>query len=111
SASLWCLKTGQATQVNQLAELSGYHRTTISTWLSQYRQGETRCLLLEVRPKPGRPTAINGKVRQQLLTEVQHREGKSQLSRITALVIRRWWGAGTLLWQCIKRCAITFKLN
>jgi hypothetical protein len=31
---LWWLKTGQANQVNQLAHLSGYHRTTISKWLS-----------------------------------------------------------------------------
>ncbi|MBW4654593.1 MAG: helix-turn-helix domain-containing protein [Kaiparowitsia implicata GSE-PSE-MK54-09C] len=34
---LWWLKTGQATSVEQLAEISGYHRTTVSRWLSQYR--------------------------------------------------------------------------
>ena len=31
---LWWLKTAQANQVNQWAHLSGYHRTTISKWLS-----------------------------------------------------------------------------
>jgi hypothetical protein len=32
-----------------------------------------------VRPKPGRPTAITGKIRQQLQRELQDLEGKSQL--------------------------------
>ena len=62
---LWWLKTGQANQVNQLADLSGYHRTTVSRWLSQYRQGGLEALL-EVHPKPGRPTAIAGDIRKQL---------------------------------------------
>ncbi|PSO63347.1 MAG: hypothetical protein BRC38_02330 [Cyanobacteria bacterium QH_6_48_35] len=75
---LWWLKTRQATQVNQLADLNGYHRTTISTWLSQYRQGGLDALL-EVRPKPGRPAAITGKIRQHLQQELQDPEGKSQL--------------------------------
>ncbi|MBD1916454.1 helix-turn-helix domain-containing protein [Phormidium sp. FACHB-322] len=36
---LWWLKTGVVTSVNHLAQLSGYHRTTVSRWLSEYRQG------------------------------------------------------------------------
>ncbi|PSO98177.1 MAG: hypothetical protein BRC55_16460 [Cyanobacteria bacterium SW_8_48_13] len=75
---LWWLKTGQAQQVNQLTHLSGYHRTTVSKWLSKYRQAGLDALLV-VHTKPGRPTAITGKIRQQLVQELQDPEGKSQL--------------------------------
>ena len=71
---LWWLKTGQAQQVNQLTHLSGYHRTTISSWLSKSRQGGLDALLA-VRSKPGRPTAITGKIRQQLERELEDSEG------------------------------------
>ncbi|PSP01388.1 MAG: hypothetical protein BRC51_13425 [Cyanobacteria bacterium SW_12_48_29] len=43
---LWWLKTGQAQQVNQLTHLSGYHRTTVSKWLSKYRQAGLDALLV-----------------------------------------------------------------
>ncbi|MEM9004116.1 MAG: helix-turn-helix domain-containing protein [Cyanobacteria bacterium P01_F01_bin.86] len=71
---LWWLKTGKANRVNQLAELSGYHRTTVSRWLSQYRQGGLETLL-EVHPKPGRPAAIAGNIRQRLQQELEKPEG------------------------------------
>ena len=81
---LWWLKTAQANQINQLAQLSGYHRTTVSRWLSKYRQGGLDALL-EVRPKPGRPTAITGKIRQQLQRELQDPEGFSSYKEV-----QRW---------------------
>lgn len=78
---LWWLKTGQANQVNQLAELSGYHRTTVSRWLSQYRQGGLD-LLLEVHPKPGRPPAIAGTVRQKLEQALENPESFSTYKEV-----------------------------
>jgi hypothetical protein len=36
---LYWLKSRQAKRVEELAVLSGHHRTTISRWLSQYRSG------------------------------------------------------------------------
>jgi len=36
---LWWLQSGPAIQVNELVRLSGYHRTTVSSWFSPYRQG------------------------------------------------------------------------
>jgi hypothetical protein len=47
--ALWWLQSGQANSVNQLAQLSGRHRTTISNWLSRYRTGGLNALL-EVTP-------------------------------------------------------------
>ena len=51
---LWWLKSAQASSVNQLAQLSGRHRTTISSWLSGYRKAGLDALL-EVHTSPGRP--------------------------------------------------------
>lgn len=71
---LWWLKQEQVSQVNELAQLSGYHRITISRWLSRYRQGGLEALL-ERKPRPGRPRAIDGEVREQLTQELKDPEG------------------------------------
>ena len=71
---LWWLKSGQATQANELASLSGYHRTTVSGWLSQYRQGGLAQLLSRGH-SPGRPRAIAGELREQLAQELETPEG------------------------------------
>jgi len=71
---LWWLKQEQVRQVNELAQLSGYHRITVSRWLSRYRQGGLEALLAR-QPKPGRPRAIDGAVRQQLARELEDPEG------------------------------------
>lgn len=71
---LWWLKQEQVSQVNELAQLSGYHRITISRWLSRYRQGGLEALL-ERKPRTGRPRAIDGEVRQQLIQELEDPEG------------------------------------
>ncbi|MBD2110062.1 helix-turn-helix domain-containing protein [Nodosilinea sp. FACHB-13] len=71
---LWWIKTGQLSSVNALAQMSGYHRTTVSRWLSAYRQGGLE-VLLAVQPKPGRPPKIRGAIRQRLERELQDPEG------------------------------------
>lgn len=71
---LWWLKTGAVTRVNHLADLSGYHRTTVSRWLSEYRQGGLE-VLLAVHPKPGRTPKIRGEIRARLERELQDPEG------------------------------------
>lgn len=71
---LWWLKIGEVTSVNKLAQVSGYHRTTVSRWLSQYRQGGLEALLA-VHPKPGRTPKIRGEIRERLEKELQDPEG------------------------------------
>lgn len=48
---LWWLKTGKATTVKQVVQWSGYHRSTVSRWLKQYRDGGLDALLHE-KPRP-----------------------------------------------------------
>lgn len=78
---LWWLKQEQVSQVNELAQLSGYHRITISRWLSRYRQGGLEALLAR-KPKPGRPRAIDGEVREQLAQELEDAEGFSSYKEV-----------------------------
>lgn len=84
---LWWLKTGQATRVDQLAALSGCHRTTVSRWLSQYRQGGLAALL-KVAFKSGRPRAITGEVLAALEEELKEPEGFSSYGEV-----QRWLAA------------------
>ena len=42
---LYWLKTRQAESVGHLASLVSHHRTTVSRWLSKYRQGGLKALL------------------------------------------------------------------
>lgn len=71
---LWWYKSGQASSVNGLAELSGRHRVTVSKWLSCYRISGLEALL-DVRTSPGRPTVIGAQVREQLQQELQDPQG------------------------------------
>jgi transposase len=50
---LYWLKSGQAKTVEELATLSGHHRTTISRWLSNYRNGGVT-ELLNIKKSTGR---------------------------------------------------------
>ena len=86
---LWWLKTGQATGVSQLTHLSGYHRTTISRWLSKYRQGGIDALL-EVRSSTGRPQIITGEVRQELMRELEDPEGFSSYKQVQQWLAAVW---------------------
>ena len=85
---LWWLKTGQATQVNELAERSGYHRVTISRWLSCYRQQGLERLLVDRPRKGGRPPVIDGEVRRSLEQELQDPHGFSSY-----LEVQKWLAA------------------
>ncbi|MCF2971472.1 helix-turn-helix domain-containing protein [Synechococcus sp. Nb3U1] len=78
---LWWLKTGQAKRVEQLAQLSGCHRTTVSRWLSQYRQSGLEGLV-EVASRSGRPRAISGEVLASLERELQDPEGFSSYGAV-----------------------------
>ncbi len=81
---LWWLQTGQCHQVNQLVELSGYHRTTISRWLSSYREGGL-ARLLEVRVSTGRPRNLSDEVLADLQRELNEPEGFESY-----LEVQRW---------------------
>ena len=78
---LWWLKTGQATSVAQLAKLSGCHRTTVSRWLSQYRQSGLESLV-KIAIISGRPQAITGEVLAALKRELQEPEGFSSYGEV-----------------------------
>ena len=107
---LWWLKTAQANQINQLARLSGYHRTTVSRWLSKYRQGGLDALL-EVRPKPGRPTAITGKIRQQLVRVLKIQKGSAATPGSSRVVASSGWRKCSLQNGAHAQCALTSKPN
>ncbi|PSO70552.1 MAG: hypothetical protein BRC42_09705 [Cyanobacteria bacterium QS_1_48_34] len=105
------MKTAQASQINQWAHLSGYHRTTESSWLSKSRQGGLDALL-EVRPKPGRTTSITGKIRQQLVRVLQDSEGFSSNARKFKGGCKRWvWRKCSLQNGAHAQCALTSKPN
>jgi len=93
---LWWLKSGQATQVNELVRLSGYHRTTVSGWLSQYRQGGLTQLLARGQ-SPGRPRAIAGDLRAHLVRELDTPEGFASYGEV-----QRWLAA-------VHGCEVPYK--
>ena len=76
---LWWLKTGAVSSVNQLAEMSGYHRTTVSRWLSHYRRSGLESLL-EKHPKTGRIPRIRGEVRSRLEARLNDPNGFGRYS-------------------------------
>ena len=71
---LWWLNTGEATTVKQVVQWSGYHRSSVSRWLKQYREGGLDALLAQ-KPRPGRPRAITGPVLEHLKRELEDPEG------------------------------------
>ena len=71
---LWWLKTGQVTTVTQAAAQGGHHRTTVSRWLSKYRDGGLEHLLAP----PYRPRRI------------------SKLWRDSTLAVSRAWAGDSL---------------
>ncbi|MFQ3627447.1 MAG: helix-turn-helix domain-containing protein [Cyanobacteriota bacterium] len=78
---LWWLKTGQARSVEQLAQLSGCPRTTLSRWLSQYRQSGLEAFV-EVASRSGRPRAIRDEVLASLERALQEPEGFSSYGAV-----------------------------
>ncbi len=71
---LYLIKTHQAETVGHLATLTGRHRVTISSWLSQYRKGGLDSLL-EIGKSPGRTPLILTEVKERLNQELLDPEG------------------------------------
>jgi transposase len=67
---LYWLKSGQAQTVEELAALSGHHRTTVSRWLSQYRNGGI-AELLNIKKSTGRQRLIPSEVESCLIEELK----------------------------------------
>jgi transposase len=67
---LYWLKSGQAQTVEELAALSGHHRTTVSRWLSQYRNGGI-AELLNIKKSTGRHRLISSEVESRLIEELK----------------------------------------
>jgi putative transposase len=71
---LYWLKSGQSQSVDELASLSGHHRTTVSRWLSLYRSGGL-ATLLNIKKSPGRRRKLSREVEIRLVSELSEPEG------------------------------------
>ena len=78
---LWWLKTGQSQTVNQLATMGGQHRTTVSRWLSLYRQGGLEALM-KIPVRSGRPRRMSDEVLADLQRELADPEGFSSYGEV-----------------------------
>ncbi len=78
---LWWLKTEKVKSVAQISEWSGYHRTTVSRWLSSYRQQGLEAML-EIKDKSGRPSVMPEAVKERLRAELKKEEGFSSYKQI-----------------------------
>src|SRR4028119_2110960 len=71
---LYWLKTQRVDSVLSAAVRLGKHRTTIQRWLSSYRSGGIKELLLQ-KPRSGRPRIMNPETVERLSKELQEPEG------------------------------------
>lgn len=78
---LWWLKTGQSETVNQLASMGGQHRSTVSRWLSLYRQGGLEALM-QIAARSGRPRRMSTEVLADLERELADPEGFSSYKEV-----------------------------
>ncbi|MGK7951494.1 MAG: transposase [Xenococcaceae cyanobacterium] len=78
---IYWLKTNQANSVGHLAVMVGRHRTTVSRWLSKYRQGGLEALLT-IESSPGRTATIPPEVLTKLKEELSDPEGFSSYGEI-----------------------------
>ena len=78
---MYWLKTKQVQTTSAIASLIGRHRTTVSRWLSKYRQGGLKCLL-EVKKSPGRAPLITPAVEEKLIQEFQDPQGFASYQEI-----------------------------
>lgn len=86
---LWWIKTGAVTRVNDLAQMSGYHRTSVSRWLSSYRQGGLSSLLA-VHPKTGRRPKLSVEIREQIAEKLADPIGFGSYKEVHAWVQERF---------------------
>ena len=86
---LYWLKSGQAKTVEELAVLSGHHRTTISRWLSNYRNGGLP-ELLNIKKSPGRKRIIPPEIESHLVEELKDSEGFSSYEEVQIWLKAIW---------------------
>ena len=84
---LWWLKTEKVKSVGQLSDWSGYHRTTISRWLSCYRQ-QGLAVMLELKHSSGRPSVMPPEVKERLKAELAKESGFGSYQEIQAWLAR-----------------------
>lgn len=78
---LWWIKTGQATQHQELSRMLGRDGSTVTRWLQKYRQGGL-AKLLEVKASPGATPKIQGEMRSHLEEKLKCPEGFSSYGEI-----------------------------
>ena len=86
---LYWLKSGQAKAVEDLAILSGHHRTTISRWLSQYRSRVIR-ELLNIKKSRGRQRRIVPEIESYLVEKLKDPEGFESYKEVKAWLKAIW---------------------
>lgn len=79
--SLYWLKTKQIETTEAIASLVGKHRTTVSRWLSRYRQGGIKALLTKGKSS-GRKRVLTPEVEAKLIQELRDEEGFSSYKEI-----------------------------
>ena len=78
---LYWLKTRLAKTVGDLSSLSGKQRTTVSKWLSLYREGGLS-KILDIGSSSGRKPAIPPDIQKALINELNNPEGFSSYKEI-----------------------------
>lgn len=78
---LYLLRSGQAKNRKQVADLLGVHRTTIGNWLLSYETGGLE-KLLERRYPPGAVPALTEEQRELLRAELREPDGFSSYKEI-----------------------------
>ena len=71
---LYLLKSGQASQRQQVAALVGVHRNSVSDWLNAYTAGGLETMLA-VKPLPGKRPALRPEQLAQLTEALRRPEG------------------------------------
>lgn len=78
---LWWLKTGQVSQHQELSQRLGRSPACITRWLSQYRQGGIKQLLV-VKTAPGAEPKIQGQALEKLQARLKSEVGFSSYGEI-----------------------------
>ena len=74
--ALYWIKSNLVKTIANLAALSGKHRTTVSRWLSSYREGGLQ-KMLDIYTSSGRKPEIPPEIQQVLINELTEKEGFS----------------------------------
>ena len=79
--ALYWIKTNLVENIGHLSALSRKHRTTVSRWLSSYRQGGL-AKMLDIYKSSGRKPEIPPEIQQALINELNEKEGFSSYQEI-----------------------------